>query len=101
MFSRKVGQSFSIDESTFFRLIAVGNDEASLLRTDPAGLNADELILRASELRAIAPGVRATLILDGSGVARFGFEAEPAIQIRRIDGVSLTATKSFGRQKRI
>lgn len=101
VFARSVGQCFDIDESTVFLVIALGKDEATLLRTDGAGLHADELTIKTNSLVEISPGVKAMLIADGSGVSRIGFEAAPTIRIRRVDGAALTATRTVGRSNRI
>lgn len=101
VFARRVGQAFAIDDSTVLRVLALGEEEATLLRTTGAGTQADELTIGTSSLVEIAPGVQALLVLDGSDVPRIGFEAGPDVRIRRIDGRALTATKTFGRENRL
>lgn len=98
VFSRAIGQSFSIDETFLVLLAAVAQNDATLIRTNTAGTEGVELTIRAGEFQEIAPGVAATFIPFRAGSARIGFEAPPHVRIRRVDGSPITATKADSRR---
>lgn len=95
--SRSIGQSVVIDETVVLTVAAIDAFEASLIRTNEAGLEGGEIAIRSGGYTEVAPGVAATYIPFEPRKLRMGFIATAGHVVRPAS--SALSASTFGRQE--